>query len=417
MVKFFTAFLLFGASSFICQAGQVEVLHWWTSGSEAKAAQLLKAQVEQQGHHWQDFAIAGGGGQSAMTILRSRAVAGTPPSAAQIKGPSIAEWGKLGFLTDLTPLAEANQWERLMPPQVLDLMRYQGKFVAIPANIHRVNSLWLNAKLLRQVNGKAPTTLEELFQLADTFKVHGITPIAHHNQPWQNVTLFDAIALATLGADNYRKAFVQLDPKTLTGPQMELAFSQFRRLKQYMGDKITNNEWYQATQNLIQGQAAMQFSGDWVKGELHTAQLKPGKDYLCVATPGSQNAFSYNVDSFAFFKLRGQAQADAIQAQQTLAEILMNKGFQQDFNQLKGSIPVRTDLNTEAFDECAQASMEQFQQGQQQGTAVPSVSQGIATSSYVARAIEGFIHQFFNDDEMTTQQAVARLAKVIQAAS
>ena len=54
---------------------------------------VLKAHVEKDGFTWKDGAVAGGGGATAMTVLKSRAVAGNPPGVAQIKGPDIQEWG------------------------------------------------------------------------------------------------------------------------------------------------------------------------------------------------------------------------------------------------------------------------------------------------------------------------------------
>ena len=78
------------------QAGEVEVLHWWTSGGEAKAAAALKASLQSKGHTWKDFAVAGGGGDNAMTVLKSRVVSGNAPAAAQIKGPSLQEWAAEG---------------------------------------------------------------------------------------------------------------------------------------------------------------------------------------------------------------------------------------------------------------------------------------------------------------------------------
>ena len=44
---------------------------------------------------------------------------------------------------------------------------------------------------------------------------------------------------------------------------------------------------------VINGKAAMQFMGDWVKGEFIAA----GKDYVCVTAPGTQGMFSFNIDS------------------------------------------------------------------------------------------------------------------------
>ena len=76
------------------RAGEVEVLHWWTSGGEAKAAAELKTTMQAKGHTWKDFAVAGGGGDAAMTVLKSRVVSGNAPAAAQIKGPSMQEWAQ-----------------------------------------------------------------------------------------------------------------------------------------------------------------------------------------------------------------------------------------------------------------------------------------------------------------------------------
>ncbi|MEY2458125.1 MAG: glucose/mannose transport system substrate-binding protein, partial [Acidimicrobiaceae bacterium] len=72
-------------------ADELEVLHWWTSGGEAKAAAALKQTMEAEGHTWKDFAVAGGGGDAAMTVLKSRVISGNAPAAAQIKGPALQE--------------------------------------------------------------------------------------------------------------------------------------------------------------------------------------------------------------------------------------------------------------------------------------------------------------------------------------
>jgi glucose/mannose transport system substrate-binding protein len=95
-----TACLAFIATS-AARAGEVEVLHWWTSGGEAKAAAELKATMQKQGHTWKDFAVAGGGGDTAMTVLKSRVVSGNAPAAAQIKGPAIQEWAREGVLANM----------------------------------------------------------------------------------------------------------------------------------------------------------------------------------------------------------------------------------------------------------------------------------------------------------------------------
>src|SRR5919107_6103105 len=83
----------------------VEVLHWWTSGGEAAALNVLKQNLEKQGVAWQDMPVAGGGGTEAMTVLRSRATSGNPPTAAQMLGYDIQDWAQLGVVGDMSALA------------------------------------------------------------------------------------------------------------------------------------------------------------------------------------------------------------------------------------------------------------------------------------------------------------------------
>ena len=143
---------------FRSQADELEVLHWWTSGGEAKAAAELKKQMEAQGHTWKDFAVAGGGGDAAMTVLKSRVISGNPPSAAQIKGPAIIEWAQEGVLENMDSVAKAGQWDMLIPKVIADGLKYQGHYVAVPVNVHRVNWLWTNPEAFRKAGAKVPTT-------------------------------------------------------------------------------------------------------------------------------------------------------------------------------------------------------------------------------------------------------------------
>ena len=50
----------FAVASFVVspvQASEVEVLHWWTSGGEAKSVASLKASLDKRGVAWTDFAV------------------------------------------------------------------------------------------------------------------------------------------------------------------------------------------------------------------------------------------------------------------------------------------------------------------------------------------------------------------------
>ena len=53
------------ASTSMAQAEDVEVLHWWTSGGEASALNVLKDNLGTKEIGWIDMPVAGGGGHGA----------------------------------------------------------------------------------------------------------------------------------------------------------------------------------------------------------------------------------------------------------------------------------------------------------------------------------------------------------------
>lgn len=393
------------------QAAEVEVLHWWTSGGEARSVAELKRMLEAKGDTWKDFAVAGGGGESAMTVLKSRVVSGNPPSAAQIKGPSIREWGDEGVLADLDAVAESENWNELLPEVVADVMRYEGHYVAVPVNVHRVNWMWANPDVFAEAGAEIPTSWDEFFAAADKIREAGFIPLAHGGQPWQDATTFEGIVLATGGADFYRRAFVDLDPAALNSDTLIQAFEVFRRLKQYTDEGAPGRDWNLATAMVINGRAAMQFMGDWAKGEFTAAGQQPGEDYVCTAMPGTQDAFTFNIDSFVMFDLSGE---EANQGQQNLASTIMSPEFQEIFNLNKGSIPARLDVSMEAFDECARMSNRDFVRTAESGTLVPSMAHGMSTFSSTQGAIYDVVTQFYNTGDMSAADAAGKLVSAVQ---
>jgi len=394
-------------------AGEVEVLHWWTAGGEAKSVGELKKIMQAKGNTWKDFAVAGGGGDNAMTVLKSRVVAGNPPAAAQIKGPGIQEWAAEGVLADLTPVATAEKWDALLPGVVADVMKYKGKYVAAPVNVHRVNWMWANAAVLKKAGvAGAPKTWDEFFAAADKVKKAGLIAVAHGGQNWQDFTTFESVVLGVGGAKFYQDAMIKLDPKALTSPTMTKSLETFRKVKGYTDPASPGRDWNLATAMVIQEKAAFQFMGDWAKGEFTAAGKVSGKDYICAAAPGTANAFTFNVDSFAMFKLKDPA---AQKAQADLAAAIMGVEFQEIFNLNKGSIPVRLNMDMAKFDDCAKLSSKDFVASAKVGGLLPSIAHEMAVPPAVSGAIKDAVSQFWNDDKMSVADGVKSIAKAAAA--
>ncbi len=392
-------------------ASQVEVLHWWTSGGEAKAVEVLKSEWTKQGNQWNDFAVQGGGGKSAMTVLKSRALAANPPEAAHLKGYELKEWAGLGFLRDLTPMAEHLGWYSQMPPMVRATLSQNGALMAVPTGIHRVNWLWLNRKVFERNKLTPPTDWAQFVTVADKLKKRGITPLAIGNEPWQLAVLFETVALGEGGKEFYRKAFLEQDSATLTGPDMVRVLTRFQQLRAYVPQKYAGLKWHQATNLLESGGAAMQVMGDWVKGELSAGNYRPGEDIACLPSPGSAGLFSYNLDSIAMFKQRDPAQ---LQAQGDLAQLLMTPQFQEEFNRVKGSIPALTNPDMSKFDRCAVRSYQDFLLAEKQDNLLPSMAEGMATPTNMRQAILDVLSNFFNDPKANPEQTALHLERAMR---
>lgn len=386
---------------------QAEVLHWWTSGGEAKSVAVLQEEFAANGGTWTDMPVAGGGGDAAMTALRARVLSGNAPTAVQLKGPAIQEWYEEGVLADISAVAEAEGWADVLPASIAGHMKCDGNWCAAPVNVHRVDWIWANAEVLAANGIDMPTSWDAFNAAADALMAAGITPLAHGGQAWQDATVFEAVALGILGAEGFHKAFVELDMDTLKSDEMKAVFDQMRKMRGYVDDNFSGRDWNLATAMVMNGEAAFQIMGDWAKGEFLAAGKEPGTDFLCASTPG--DGFLYNVDSFAMFDVDGE---DKEAGQQLLAKLIVGKNFQKVFNLNKGSIPARTDVALDEFDSCAHLSAKDMAESSENGSLLPSYAHGMALRGAQSGAITDVVTAHFNSD-MSSDEAVQMLADAV----
>jgi len=403
--------LVISLFSFNVYAGEVEVLHWWTSGGEAASVAVLKQLLEREGHTWKDFAVAGGGGDAAMTVLKSRAVAGNPPTAAQVKGPQIQLWAEQGFLANLDDVAKAEKWDELIPKVIADIMKYKGHYVAVPVNVHRINWMWANPAVFKKAGIEIPKTWAEFDAAAKKIQAAELIPVAWGGQPWQEATVFETI-VAAKGPEFYTKTMVKADPAALMSDTMIKVLERLKALKQYTDKGAPGRDWNLATAMVIKGEAGVQFMGDWAKGEFTAAGKKPGVDYMAPTAPETGKMFLFNVDSFIMFK---QKDPEAAKAQKAMARLILQPKFQEVFNVNKGSIPVRMGMSEDPFDAVARTSMKDFVATSKGGGLVPSMAHEMAVMPAIRGAIMDTVTNFYNSDT-SAKDAAAQLASAVKAA-
>ena len=412
VTKTLTAVAITALSAGAARAADVEVLHWWTSGGEAAALNVLKEDLKSQGIGWVDMPVAGGGGEAAMTALRARVTAGNPPTAVQMLGFDIQDWAQQGALGNLDAVATAEGWDKVVPAALQRFSKYDGHWIAAPVNVHSTNWIWISKDALDKAGGKAPESWDELVVVLDKMKANGITPLAHGGQPWQEATIFDGIVLSE-GNDFYKKAFIDLDPEALGGKQMADAFDRLMKLRTYVDDNFSGRDWNLACAMVINGQGGMQIMGDWAKGEFLKAGKKPGVDFVCIRFPGTQGSVTFNSDQFAMFNVQGE---DKQKAQAQMASSIESPKFQSAFNVVKGSVPARTDVPDTDFDDCGKKGIKDLAEANTNGTLFGSMAHGHAAPAAVKNAVYDVVTGAFNGKYKDGTEAAQALASAVAAA-
>mgnify|MGYP001555675559 CR=1 FL=1 len=272
--------------------------------------------------------------------------------------------------------------------------------------------MWVNPEVFRKSGAKIPTTWAEFEESAKKIKAAGFIPVAFGGQNWQEATVFESIVVGVGGAEFYKKALVDADPAALKSPTMVKALKTLKNIKQYTDKGAPGRDWNLATSMVINGKAAMQFMGDWAKGEFTKAGKSPGVDFVCMPVPETSNSFLFNVDSFIMFDVKGRG---AKKAQSAMARLIMEPQFQEVFNVYKGSIPVRLGMSRMKFDDCAHSSFDSFAASAASGTLLPSMAHEMAVFPAVRGAIFDVVTNFYNSD-MSAEQAARTLASSVQAA-
>lgn len=398
-----------------------ELLHWWSTKGELKALQTIEGIVEQENSnsekpHWQMNSITGEGGLSTAKVLQTRGLAGQLPTLAQLSGTEITTWATFGLLEPLDNTAQQENWHQVMRPLALSVSQYQGKFIALPVAIHRINWLWTNNALFEKHQQQIPQNVDQLISTIKAFKANNIKPLAIGNQPWQVSILFENIALGLTSNDYYQQAFMQLDQQAINSPEMQLILDKFREISLLIKPTMRSDSWENSTLSLMNGNVAMQLAGDWVLGEIMAIDENALSMISCYAAPGTEGNFIYNMDNFVHFK-NGNNIDENISAGKVLSH-LSSKSLQHDFNKAKGSLPARLDIDISDYNRCALQAEQAYQQAKIKNTLLPSMTDSMAVNPIMQKMIISLIYDFFNNPQINNQtfinnfSAIASIANV-----
>jgi glucose/mannose transport system substrate-binding protein len=311
----------------------------------------------------------------------------------------------------LDEVAQRGRWQQAMFPVVLQVASHRQHVIAAPLGVHRINTLLYNQRLWTELKLPPPRSWDDVEQAARALKAAKVLPLAWSDEPWQVATVFEAVLLSEAGPALYAELAQAQRWQAWQDPRVAKALARLRWLRDLDGDGQVEQRWPAATRQLYQRQAGMQIMGDWARGELMAWGAEPGVDFGCAAVPGTEGMHLYSIDTLAMLKGKRHREAE----QERLAELVAQPALQLAYNKAKGSVPVRADIDPQQLDACARDS---WQTLARPGSAqVPSIAHRMAADEPTKDALAGVLHRFVKIRSLTPEQAQARLAAIVRAAS
>lgn len=396
-------------SSTAINAAEVEVIHWWTSGGEQAAVSVFAREFDALGEdRWVDTAIAGG--ENARSATLQRILGGDPPGAAQFNiSRQFEELAEGGLLLDLTALSEEEGWrDFIRPAAILDVCEFEGNIYCVPVNIHSWQWGWASVPAFEKAGVELPKNLDDFIAAAPKLEEAGIIPFAIGGESWQIAGAYGVVQLSQVGKEGHEAIYRDRNLDVAGGPEVKKSIEIFKSLKQYTDEGSANRNWNDTTNLVITDQAGMQIMGDWARGEFAVAGEQPGVDYACIAGPSEEPYLDTGGDIFLFPK---QSDAAVEEAQLKMASMMVNPQVQALFNNAKGSLPVRDDVDFSLADDCMKKGLEILKNPD-------SVIQGagIFLNNDSIGQLNDLWAQVWADDSMSVEDAQARFVDIIRTA-
>jgi glucose/mannose transport system substrate-binding protein len=323
----------------------LEVISWWTSGSEEQALNVL-FDAYRKAHPdvtIVNATVAGGGGSNASVVLAQRLLRGDPPDSWQtFPGGALRQYAAQSQLSDVSSVVRDSGMAANMPKVVLEGLTVNGKQYGVPTSSHRGNVLFFNRKLLAKAGVADPAkgyTSETFVSDLAKLKAAGVTPLClGAKDRFTTTALFENVLLGVVGADGWRQ--ITADRFDWRGTKVRQALTQFGKILDYADPEAAGLSWDAATGKLASGGCAFETMNDSAYGELIKAGAKEGTDFGAIPYPGTDGNYVAVVDTF----VRARQAKNGRNASDFLT-VIAAPDVQAAFSKVKGSVPIRTDAD------------------------------------------------------------------------
>ncbi len=382
----------------------VEILSWWSSKSERAA---LDALLDVHAEHYPDVRVinaAEDNAEEARARLPDRLRRGLPPDTFQANiGQDLFQWvlfdgrnDERSTVSSLDDIAREENWFDVFPPSVVSALSYEDRLYGVPVNIHRLNTLFYNRPILEREDLDPPATLEEFHATLATLVERGYEhPLSIGNEDDWTMSLFamENLFPAIAGAEFYA-SYWEGDEE----PEHELmqeTLAQLLAMWPYFNDDAMEASWTDGVERLFAeertDQAVFTVMGDWAKGHLQAEGYVAGEDFDWVPFPGSKDTFVFTSDCFPM-PLGAPHPVEVTDLLVTFG----SRRAQLAFNQYKGSLPARTDI--EPADDLDALTRRTWDDFQSDDVAVVVALSGVLDTDF-AEALAVAVRETLLDDD------------------
>ena len=322
----------------------LEVLHGWAGGDGAAAINaLIEVFQEEYPDMETDFQAVGASANVNLnaTILR-RMVNGNPMS-------SFANWpgNNLERYRDNLKDLEADVWDAegykdVMQDRAVELCTFNDQMPAVPLGSHRMNNLFYNISAFEEA-GVDPESLDGMDALIDALDaIQQETDIAPMGQamvaPWTVLQLWVQVLQSVAGVEAYT------DWIEGNGNREDIvnALEYVQEIQEnYITSDASTSSFTDMGGKMIAGEVACMHQGNWLAGQFRVDDSFNFEEHWdWIAFPGTEGTYTYHIDAIVA-PANNPSEAETIAWQKFVG----TKEAQIAFNNLKGSVPLRTDID------------------------------------------------------------------------
>jgi glucose/mannose transport system substrate-binding protein len=380
-------------------SADVEVFTWWAEGSEKEGLDALVGVFEEQNPDFTfvNGAVAGGAGSDAKNVLASRLQTNDPPATFQAHaGAELTDYINNGQVEDLTAMYEEKGWNELFPEGLLERLQQDGGIFSVPSNIHRANVVWANPAVLTEVGLDPAATyadMDAFIAALEKVKAAGKIPLSVATD-WTQVHLLETVLLADLGVEGYNGLW---DGTTDWGSaEVTAALEHYATLMSFTNTDRQSLDWPDATQLVIDGEAAFNIMGDWAEAAFASQDKVFGTDYVTFPVPGTDGVFDFLADSFTM-----PVNGPNPEGTEAWLDTVASAEGQEAFNLAKGSIPANIEADTSGFGDYQQTAIESWTNDE----IASSLAHGAAASVSWLTDVTSAVAKFGSDNDVAALQS------------